>query len=273
MKLEITPLAAKYAPWSISKAGTAEICPRQYEHKYILKSKELTRASANKVGTVSHKILELRVVGTDASVAEKAALEEEPLTSAESEDLRSMKDAIDVFVKDFDLFCRNNGVTEIFREVKWGLTKEGAKTGFFDVDVYFRGVMDLGCMTRDRDLIVMDHKSGLAKDISKDQKLRRQLNSYAVLGLVNVPDMQGARGMINFLQGPPAKRRQWMEYVAAERILKQLTPWLFSYLSFCAEQLVEPMRAKPKFNKFPCAYCAYRPACEAYKELELAAEV
>lgn len=273
MKLEITPLAQQHAPWSISKAGTAEICPQQYEHKYLLKTVEQARASANKVGNVSHKILELRVAGTSASDAEKTALDAEPLTSTEAEDLRSLKDAIDSFLKAFDIFCVTNGVTEVFREVKWGLTAEAKKTGFFAPDVFFRGVMDLGCITRERDLIVIDHKSGLAKDISKDQKFRRQLNSYAVMGLANVPGIQGARGMINFLQGPEVKRKQWLEYVAADKIAKLLTPWLYSYISFCAEKLVPPFLAKPRYNKFPCAYCGYRPGCQAYKETELAAEI
>lgn len=273
MKLEITPLAQQYAPWSISKAGCAEICPLQFEKKYIEKATETARASANKVGTVSHKILELRLAGTPAAQAEKVALEEEPLTGSELEDLRSLKDTIESFVRDFDKFCVINGVTEVFREVKWAINAEAKKTEFFAPDVFFRGVLDLGCITRERDLIVVDHKSGMAKDIAKDQKFKKQLNSYAVMGLAQYADLQGSRGMINFLQGPAAKRRQWLDYVSAANIQKLLTPWLFSYLSFCAAQLVPPFKAKPKFEKFPCAYCGYRPACGAYKELELASEI
>jgi hypothetical protein len=273
MKLEVTPLALEHAPWSISKASCADICPKQFEFKYILKAAQGPQASASQVGTVSHKILELRAGGVSAKQAETAALAETPLTTQEQEDLHTLKEAIDIFLRDFDAFCKKNGVIEVYREKKWGLDVEGNAVDFFSPKVFFRGVLDLGCLTKEHDLIVMDHKSGFAKDIQKDQKFRRQLNSYAVMGLANIEGLQGARGMINFLQGPVDKRRQWLEYVPAEKIGKLLTPWLYGHICFCAEKLVPPFVAKPRLDKFPCAYCSYRPVCGAYKELERAAEI
>ncbi len=269
-KIEISPLARQFAPWSFSKAGIADTCPAQFEHKYLKKTPEVT-VSDNVVGTAAHTILEHRVTGTSYLDATKIALEKTPLTSTEQETLRTFEERIEAFVKRFDVFCKRNGVTEILREVEWGITDTGKKTGFFAKDVFFRGKVDLGAVTRDKDLFVVDHKSGMAKDLSKDTKKKQQLYTYGVLALANVEGLAGIRGGIHFLQGNEALGLQWIDYIDAARLRNIFLPWLFSFLNDAAENLVEPYAARPK-PKWPCGWCGYRSACKPYEEMIRAAQ-
>jgi hypothetical protein len=271
---EISDLAKQYAPWSVSKAELAETCPKQFELKHLLKAPEESIATANKVGTVAHAVLEHRIGGADLKTSKALALEKSPLTSTELEDLRVLEDAMEEFVVKFDNFCRTFGVTEVLREKKWAITATGSPTDFKAADAYFRGVVDLCALTRDGMLAVIDHKSGTAKDIARFDKYKTQINSYAVMGLANMPNIAGVRGAIHFLQGPAALRIQWMDPSDAGRITKLLLPWLFHFVNKCAANLaVQPFVAKPSFRKFPCGFCAYRPSCTAHQELLRASEI
>jgi len=270
---EISELARKYAPWSISKADLAETCPSQFELKHIKRAPEEAVAAENKVGTAAHSVLEFRVGGQDAKTAKAAALEKTPLTERETEDLRVLEDSIEEFVRKFDAFCKNYGVTEVLREQQWGLTAEGKPTGFKAPDVFFRGVVDLAAITRDQALVVIDHKSGAAKDIKRWGKYSRQINTYAVMGLANMPQITGVRGALHFLQGPRDLRLQWLDFLDAERIRKLHTPWLFEVVNKAAANLTAPFVAKPTLKKWPCNYCPYKPSCSALRELVRGSEI
>jgi len=263
---DISLLAAQYAPWSISKAGTANTCAAQFKHKYIDRTPGGVSSSANKVGTAAHTVLEHRVVGTSADDARKLALEATPLTAQEREDLRVLDDAIEAFLTRFDGFCRRERVTEIFREVAWGITADGKPTEFFADDVYFRGKVDLSALTEEKDLYVIDHKSGVAKVIGKDLTKKQQLYSYTVLATANIPDLNGIRCGINFLQGKEDIRLQWLDYISAVSVATVYTPWLYNHLNDVAENLVEPFTAKPRAS-WPCKWCDFRLVCKPYQEL------
>lgn len=267
MTFMVTDQARMYGPWAISKASIAETCEAQFAHKYLHKTTAAASPSQNNVGTAAHSILEYRVGGKDRATAEKDALAKAPLTSGETEDLQVLKTNIEDFLKRFDYFCKTNGVTQVLREVPWGFRADYTPCDFFAKDVYFRGKIDLGAITRDHDLIVVDYKSGFAKDITKDPKFKVQLNSYAVLAYPHIPDLAGVRGGIHFLQGQEDLRSQWLPYIPATRIPQVYAAWLFDYLNKVAERLVAPFVARPKAKGWPCGWCNYRPACEPYQEL------
>lgn len=274
MTFEISDLARQYAPWSVSKAELAETCPKQFELKHVLKAPEEAVAAENKVGTAAHSVLEHRLGGATAKAAKLATLEKTPLTTTEMEDLQVLDDAIEAFVRKFELFCRTYGVTQVLREQKWAIKDDGTPTGFKDPDVFFRGVVDLGAITRDGILTVIDHKSGVAKDIHRFGKYNKQINVYAVMGLANLPNIAGVRGAIHFLQGPEEMRLQWMNFVDAKRINQLLLPWLFDFVNKCSANLkVQPFVAKPTLRKWPCNYCPYRPSCGAHQDLLRASEI
>lgn len=266
MAFQISELARKHAPWSFSKMEMAESCPAQFRHKVILKTASAPAPSDTKVGIVAHEILENRVKGKPSREARGAALQKNPLTSQEEEALRMLDESMDDFLQRFDAFCKREGVTEILCESDWAFTDTFTKTGFFDANVYFRGKMDLGAVTRNRDLFMIDHKSGMAKPLERDQKKRQQLQSYAVLALANLPDIAGVRGGIHFMQGSPELRIQWASYIPAARIRELYVPWLFGRINTAADNLSEPFEARPA-KRWPCAWCGYQEHCQDYKAL------
>ncbi len=263
----VSELAKKYAPWSISKASVGETCALQFEYKYLKKASEAPKASGNQVGTAAHSVLELRLGGMPKKAALKQALETTPLMSDEVESLDTFDEAIEAFLKRFDSFCKNNNVTEVLREVKWAITADYKPTTFFAPDVYFRGAVDLGAVTGNGDLYVIDHKSGFAKDITKDNKFKNQLYSYAVMAAACRPDLNGVRTGIHFLQGDQTKRLQWLDFIDADRIRTLYAPWLFKHLNDIAATLQPPFIGRPKIDKWPCAFCSYTPVCTDYNAL------
>jgi hypothetical protein len=272
---EISPLARKHAPWSYSKTELAETCPAQFRHKHLLKTSAAPAPSDTKVGIAAHAILEHRVLGKPSSDAKKTAVEKTPLTSTEQEMLHMLEENMEHFLRRFDSFCKTQGVTKVFCEADWGFTDDYKPAGFFAEDVFFRGKLDLGALTRDHDLFLIDHKSGVAKALEGDQKKRQQLQAYGVLALPNMPDIAGVRGGIHFLQGDnPDDRLQWTTYVPAERIRTLYMPWLFGRINAAAANLTEPFVARPAKSRmrknnqpgWPCGWCQYQDVCPEFKE-------
>lgn len=264
--LTVTPAALRHAPWSFSKMETGESCPAQFKHKHVLKTVAGPSSPDTVVGTAAHEVLERRVKGASAADAKRLALESTPLTSDEQDMLRTLEDRMDAFLTKFDGFCRRQGVKQILVEQGWGVTADFRATGFFDKDVFFRGKVDLGAITRDDDLVVIDHKSGVAKDLKKDLKKRQQLWSYYVLAVPNVPGVNGVRGAIHFLQGAEDKAIQWMDsYDDVARVRDVYAPWLFSRINDVAATLVEPYPARPKL-RWPCEWCTYQGSCPSFQE-------
>lgn len=267
MAFPISELARKYAPWSFSKMETAESCPAQFRHKVVLKTAASPATSDTRVGIVAHEILERRVKGTPEGEARKIANDKTPLTAQERESLRLLDESMDDFLKRFDTFCKREGVTKVFCEEDWGFTDAYKRAGFFDEDVYFRGKLDLGAVTRNNDLYLIDHKSGAAKPLERDQKKRQQLQAYAVLAAVNMPEIAGVRGGIHFMQGSPELRIQWAPYIPVARVHELFVPWLFGRINDAAANLSEPFEARPA-KKWPCAWCQYQERCPEYQTLK-----
>jgi hypothetical protein len=262
----ISELARKHAPWSFSKLETAESCPAQFGHKHVSKTAPAPAPSDTKVGIVAHAILERRVQGLPEAAAKKAASEATPLTTQEQEMLRLLDESMDDFIRRFDAFCKREGVTKVLCEVAWGFTDDYQPVDFFDPRVYFRGKLDLGAVTRDNDLYLIDHKSGRAKPLERDQKKRQQLQAYAVLALPNMPDVAGVRGGIHFMQGDEDLRIQFGKYLPAALLRATYVPWLFGRICDAAENLVEPLQARPA-PRWPCAWCGYQASCGAYQRM------
>lgn len=266
---QISPLARKHAPWSFSKMEAAESCPAQFKHKHVLKTAAAPAPSDTKVGIVAHAVLEHRVKGTNAREAQRVAETETPLTSQEKESLGMLKESMEDFLVRFDRFCKTNNVQQVLCEKDWAFTETYAPTGFFAKDVYFRGKLDLGAITADKDLFLIDHKSGVAKQLERDQKKRQQLQAYAVLAAANLPDIAGVRGGIHFMQGEPSLRLQFTPYIPIERLRELYVPWLFGRINNAAECLTEPYEAKPAPSpkKWPCGWCQYQEHCPDYQKL------
>jgi len=183
--------------------------------------------------------------------------------------MRSFLDEeIESFLRRLDAFCQRNGAVERFVERKWAIRYDGTSTGFFDNDVFFRGVVDLGILTKNKDLFVIDHKSGKAKDPKK--YYWKQLHAYCVLGAANIPGIDGVRPGIHYLQGDEAQRIQWLDYKNIKDISDKMLPWLLEYVDGCAGNLAS-FEARPR-QPWPCSWCGYRGGCEPFQEMTRAQE-
>jgi CRISPR/Cas system-associated exonuclease Cas4 (RecB family) len=263
---DIEELAKKYAPWSWSKLTSAESCPAQFHHKHVLKTQASAAPSDTQVGVVAHAVLERRLKGVSKEASVREAIAETPLTTQEEETLSSLDERMEQFLVKFDGFCKRERAKSILVEQDWGLTADLRPTSFFGSDVFFRGKVDVAVITGCDDVVIVDHKSGFAKDLYRDQKKKQQLNTYAVLALANIPDMLGVRGAIHFLQGDPDKAIQWTEYVDVKKVREVYAPWLFDKINEVASELKEPFEAKPKL-RWPCNWCSYKTQCKAFNEL------
>jgi RecB family exonuclease len=263
VEFEISPLARQYAPWSISKLGVAENCPKQFEFKHVMKHEELVTTSDNKVGLAIHAVLEHAIQGFSIREAMRRALEKTPLVSNEMDIFTALIDVVQEFLRKLDVFCKQHGPVELLVEKKWGLTADGRGTEFDAEDVFFRGVLDLGIITADHDLLVIDHKTGRPYGL---HKYRAQLNAYAVLGRANLNGVVGVRPALHYLKESPENRIQWCRYMKAVDIGAHLLPWIYEFINNAANQL-DGFVAKPGL-RWPCAWCAYSPVCAAYQELK-----
>lgn len=311
---DVSDLARQYAPWATSKLELAVSCPQQFNLKYIQKAPADAIRSENKSGLVAHSILEQRVVGVSDEDARKKALAATPLTSTELESLQTYRAPIEAFLRRFDAFCKANGASQLFIEHKWGLTIDGKPTRFHtvkeyrgmlfgaeqkrakgeavdeavvreaqaaidagttaDSDPFFRGVVDLGVLTRDSDLFIIDHKSGRVEKVKYKQK---QLDQYAILGAAHLPNLAGVRCGVNALGNPPESQLQWLPYVERSVIERAYVPWLYRYINECAENLAtfeaRPVAPAPNrktqivTERFPCGWCGYRLTCTPYVTL------
>lgn len=256
-------LILKYAPWSISKVDAGLQCPKMFSLQYIQKAKKTSVRSENKVGIVSHGILELQIKGASFDDAKSKAIEKNPLTSGEEENLAILIPSIDSFLKRFDRFCKEQHVEDVRTEVQWAIDTNFNPVFFFSPDVFFRGVVDLVAKTKTKDLIVIDHKSGSVKPVDK---YLPQLNSYAILGLANM-ELEGFQAAIHFMQADDANQQiQWAPYISKNVIENNLKDWLVRYIQQAVDNLSDLNKASAK-KGWPCSWCAYSLACDEYQTL------
>lgn len=128
----------KDRPWSYSVLSAYELCPRKYHAEKVSRRVKEKQNHASDYGQEVHKAFENRLLKGKKLPLDLRHHERvmEKLSAAEGENLPEQKIAIN---KDFE------------------------PTGFFDDDVWCRGVVDFGKL-RPPVLIIVDHKTGKLKD-------------------------------------------------------------------------------------------------------------
>jgi hypothetical protein len=132
-----------------------------------------------------------------------------------------------------------------------------------------RGVLDLGLITKNNDLIIMDHKTGKHKPLSDHAA---QLNVYRLFGVASYP-VRAVQCAIHYVE---SGRIDWTEPMAAERVRREVQPWLEVFLNKQHHrlQLVDaPTPPNPEIG-WQCSYCGYVQECpegkaEAIRRAEL----
>jgi len=257
--VEFPPHVLKYAPWSISKAGVIERCSLRFDMKYgpsKVKEPEIEDDAA-RVGTAVHAALEYTLQGEVVRKAMQYAAERAGLTSVEEEKLHGFKDQVARFTERMERMRKKFGVADsmIYIERKWSFNTEFKKSDYWDKKTLFRGSVDYGVVTRENDLIIMDHKSGKEKDIATYEP---QLRSYCIMALTNLPNIRGVQTAINFIQ---TDNLVWNKWVSAETIEKEYKPWLVDHLTASCKGLLSEPTPSPGWW---CDWCGYKPTCPSH---------
>ena len=122
------------APWSFSKIKAFDQCPKQFYHEKILKEYPMRQTEAMLYGNQFHKAAEHYI-----------------------RDCAPMPERFDYAVGALDSRQAKQG--EKLCEYKFGLTENLEPCGFFDDDVWFRGIADLIILDGDTARVV-DYKTG-----------------------------------------------------------------------------------------------------------------
>ena len=157
------------APWSFSKIKSFEQCPKQFYHEKVLKEYPFKETDATRYGTEFHTSAE-DYIGKGTPL---------PIRFSFAQD---MLDALNA--KQGDKLC----------ELKMGMTENLEPCGFFDADVWFRGIADL--IILDGDLAwVIDYKTG------KNSKYadKGQLELMALTVFAHYPQVKKIRAGLLFV--------------------------------------------------------------------------
>lgn len=130
-------MSKKFA-WSFSKLESYERCPKKFGAENITKTSPFTESEASRYGKDVHKRFEDRMVKGRKL----------PLDLKHHEPIMLKLDA---------------AKGEVLGEQKLALTVDLKPTGYFDDDVWLRGVIDLTKMAEDK-ILVIDWKTGKPVD-------------------------------------------------------------------------------------------------------------
>jgi hypothetical protein len=134
----VEPCLPKLPPWSHAFLSTADNCPHQALHKFVLRDVERRESQQQKDGIALHEALARRI-SRKTPLAEPFALLEPVVSVMErpSVDLQA--------------------------ELKLGVRLDGSSCGFFDEDCFGRGAIDVCGRSGTRALII-DWKNGKIRE-------------------------------------------------------------------------------------------------------------
>lgn len=120
-----------------------------------------------------------------------------------------------------------------------------------------RGVLDLGLLTANNDMVIIDHKTGKHKNIADHGP---QLNIYRLFAVAryNVRSVQCA---IHYAE---TGRIDWTPPMTREQIIRQLQPWLYHYLNkqhYKLKLIDEGKEAPPDEIGWWCSWCGFVRDC------------
>lgn len=214
-------------PWSISKLKCLQKCPFQFYLKYVLKVKVpqdilgKTDSLSADIGSAGHRVLELLVLGKDIPTAFKLTKNEfvpKKLTEEQwDEHVTNMEMSVIGFQERIQKLERNYKIKRVLTELRMGVTKDWEGTGFFDDNVYFRGIIDLVIQLENLDIIIIDHKTGGGEGSIK--VYADQLDSYKALFHKGMTPVRGAQAGIHFIRAQDVKMGS---YSPVEEIEKKI---------------------------------------------------
>jgi RecB family exonuclease len=256
--------------WSFSKYKMLQSCPFNFYLKYILKVKtpQPPFSLVTEVGKAAHRICELVIQGKSVQNSFLATKREftpilDPYWEAQVETLEM---SIETFASKLREFERVNKVKRYFTELRIGCDDQWRPTGFFGEDVFFRGVIDLCIQLENKDVILIDHKTGAPAEMGV-KNFAGQLNTYKVLFHYGVEKLTGAQSGVHFIRAGQTKMG---EYSSVEEVETKLLHGLTSGIQASIDR-VDDLGFFKHISCNSCKYCDYRVECKSgeLKPIEL----
>jgi CRISPR/Cas system-associated exonuclease Cas4 (RecB family) len=157
------------SPWSFSKIKAFEQCPKQFYHMKIAKDYTEKETEAMLYGTLFHEAAE-NFVKDDTPIPEKFKYAEAALTNLKNKPGKKL--------------C----------EYKLGLTEDLEPCGFFDENVWFRGIADLIILDGDTAWVV-DYKTGKSARYAD----KGQLELMALATFKHFPEIKKVKAGLLFV--------------------------------------------------------------------------
>lgn len=255
-----TQFVKKYAPWSVSKADTAQQCPLKFRYAYVNKEGKGRTGTEAQVGIAIHRILELSLAGKSLEDACETVFcdPKEPLLTLERERVEMAIPAVSTFLRRMPTFIERHGGAKMLIEQRLATSFTGAPLKFFDNTGLLRGVMDVGLLFEKKPhLMVIDHKTGKNRGLSY---YSWQFQSYALLGKVNYPHITHVIPAIHWVQD---------EYtdVGAPINVSDLEPLVRNVLEHLNEATEEAARDLDVGKKGRlCDWCDYKLICPIFNK-------
>lgn len=264
--MPLPEVVLEYAPWSVSKAGMLQICPKQFQFQHVLRLAQAPKSQESKVGTTIHTVLEYGLMKPpqDLSGYTEELAQREGLTEAEAAQVRAMVPAAEEYVRRITAFRLTARVVRSVVEPKLAISPTFQPVDFFArTNNLIRGLLDEVEITEGGVAILVDHKSGRRKPIAEHAT---QLHVYRLLIVANYPEVKGVQCAINYVGSP---KLDWAPrpdggpgpWTRGE-IQGQLQHWLEHFLHSLARPLANMRDGEPKKNPgWACDWCAYVAHC------------
>jgi len=202
---------SKVWPWSYSKIKAFEQCPKQFYHDKILKEVPFKETEATLYGTAFHTAAE-DFIGKDVPLPGKFSFAQKMLDVLKN--------------KQGDKLC----------ELKLGITEDLEPCGFYDDNVWFRGIADL--IILDGDLAwVIDYKTGKSSKYAD----KGQLELMALSVFKHYPQVKTVRAGLVFVISNDLVKSTYTEYDKP----KLWEKWLAKYKQMETAAIEDVWNAKP----------------------------
>lgn len=255
-------------PWSVSKLKTLQQCPLQFYLRYIVKFRPPEKpldedGLLTQWGKASHEVLDYvaRGLSVDAAYQRVEVESKKYLPEEHFGPVRENRFSIEQFWQRIQDFKIRHKVKAIHPEMKVGVTKDFEKAGFFDDDVWFRGIIDLALELENGDVVVIDHKRGPNPDWGGTKNYRFQLDTYLPLFHYGIKPVNGGVTGVNFINHGKTILDDYTKLDCIEnRIPKEI--------KFYTETAVESVVEKGGFHHKrgnQCKYCDYSELCKGGK--------
>tara|TARA_Y100000114_G_scaffold128978_1_gene126207 strand:- start:1254 stop:1925 length:672 start_codon:yes stop_codon:yes gene_type:complete len=174
------------APWSFSKIKAFQQCPKQFYHEKVIKQYPFKMTEAIRYGDQFHK------------AAEKYIRDGEELPKR----FLYAKDSLDALKrKKGDKLC----------EYRMGLTEDLEPCGFYEDNVWWRGIADLIILNQDQGLAyVVDYKTGKSSRYAD----KGQLELMAMATFKHFPNVGTVRAGLLFVVCEDLVRSTYEQYEA-----------------------------------------------------------